>query len=476
MKKVSWFFCLSMLACAMLFPSCQEDEKDPARPGDVRFAIRPQPGKDGSTTGRKASALPSGAKLYVTVVNAAGEVVFDLKEVTLITLGESVVSQPLSLAPGNYTLTEFIVADSQVSYATPKQGSPLAQWVDDPLPVPFTVYDEDVTELGVEVLPFADGYTPEDFGYASFNITVAPFPYFKLSVFKPEGETLVLASVHAYIVDGTDTIYSQQLPAGTNDIAFVGNQERPYELVLVQPGYRKHVVPFVLQELIPSLSGGPLTVTLEQAFTFVTRWGNDFAFRLQGPADNLFIDWGDGNVVPVADIRDITNRLTHAYGREGQFFVSVYGGDLSSVSGVEYYYDDGALHSLTLDYLPALQLFALSFADSPQVIDFSHNPHIASIHMAYSDVRAFVLPEAPPLFAVDLVGQVGFSPGSMDEVIHAAYVNAVTTGASGGWLYLSDTPFSTWGFIAWPSPQSFQELRALRDTYGWEIWPTSIDE
>jgi hypothetical protein len=473
MKKVSWLFCLSMLACAMLFPSCQEDEKSPARPGDVRFAVRPKPGKDGAA-GRNASALPSGATLYVTVVNAAGEVVYDLKKVTLINVGNSVISQPLSLEPGNYTLTEFIVADSQVSYATPKQGSTLAQWVDDPLPIPFTVHDDDVTELGVEVLPFGDGYTPEDFGYVSFNITVAPFPYFKLSVFKPEGETLTLSPVHAYVIDGIDTIYSQSLPAGTNDIAFVGSQERLYELVLVQSGYGKYTRPFILQDLIPDLSGNPLTATLDPAFTFVTRWGFDVAFRIHGPADNLFIDWGDGDVMPVAAIRDIADRVEHAYGREGQFFVSVYGSDLSSVNGLEFYYGDGSALEVTLDHVPALRQFDMSFADSPEVIDFSHNPHISSIQMAVSNVRAFILPEAPPLHDVSLVYQTGFSQTSLDELIHAAYLNAVTNNVWQGWLYLSDTPNGS-GFIAYPSEQSLQELRALRDSYNWIIWPENLD-
>jgi hypothetical protein len=470
MKKISWFFCLSMLACAMLFPSCQEDEKSPARPGDVRFAVRPKAGKDG-TTGRKASDLPPGATLYVTVVNAAGVVVYDLKEITLINVGNAVISQPLSLEPGNYTLTEFIVADSQVSYATPKQGSTLAQWVDDPLPVPFTVYDDDVTELGVEVLPFGDGYTPEDFGYVSFNITVAPFPYFKLSVFKPEGETLVLSPVHAYIVDGIDTIYSQVLPAGTHDIAFVGNVERLYELVLVQPGYRKYTRPCILRDLIPDLAGDPVTVTLEQAFTFVTYIGNDVSFDIHGPAENLSIDWGDGTVQRVGDIRDFIDQVSHSYGREGQFFVSVYGSDLSSIQGLEFFYTDGSANEVTLDHLPNLHQFAMSFADSPEVIDFSHNPLISSISMSVSNVKRFILPPGAALHDVSLVYQTGFSPASLSEIIHLAYVNAVTNNVRDGWLYLTDTPYG-FSLIAYPTnaEQAFQELRTLRDSYGWEVW------
>lgn len=469
MKKVSWFFCLSMLACTMLFPSCQEDEKSPAKPGDVRFAIRPQTGKEG-TAGRKASALPAGAILYVTVVNAAGEVVYDLKEVTLINVGNSVISQPLTLSPGNYTLTEFIVADSQVSYATPKQGSPLAQWVDDPLPVPFTVYDEDVTELSVEVLPFGEGYTPEDFGYVSFNITVAPFPYFRLSVFRPEGETLTFSPVHAYLVDGADTVYSKSLPAATNDIAFVGDLDKAYELVLVQPGYGKRVMSFVLKELIESQSGDPLNVTLEPALTFVTRWGRDFAFRLHGPAGDLTIDWGDGSVMPVSSIRDETNRMEHAYGREAQFFVSVYGSDIRDIGNLEFYYGDGSLTAITLDHLPALGSFSIGFAISPTVLDFSHNPHISSIEASMTNVREFVLPEAPPLHNVSLVGNAGFSSSSLDEAIHAAYLNAITNNMHEGWLYLSVEPSGS-TFVAYPSVQSYYELEILHDTYGWEIWP-----
>lgn len=88
-----------------------------------------------------------------------------------------------------------------------------------------------------------------------------------------------------------------------------------------------------------------------------------------------------------------------------------------------------------------------------------------------SDVKKIILPEHAPLHDVSLVYQTGFSQVSLGEIIHAAYVNAVANNVQDGWLYLTDTPHGS-NLIAYPYPaeQAFQELRTLRDSYGWEVW------
>jgi hypothetical protein len=475
MKEIHGFFCLTLLACAMLLSSCQEDEKSPVKPGNVRFAINPRLKTD-AAGGRATQDLPEAARLYVTIKNASGEEVYSLHEVTLVALGDYVVSQPLALDAGDYVLTEFIVANEEVSYVAPQEGSPLASWVDDPLPIPFSVHDNNIAALDVQVLSFDEIDTPQDFGYVGFNIEVAPYPYFNLSVFKPEGNTFAFTPVHAYILDGSDTLYNEMLPAGINKIAFVGDMDGIYDLVLIQSGFRKHTQTFVLRYLLEGvvLAGKKaVEVTLQPAFTFVT-WGNSgAAFRAYGSSlDELTVDWGDGTIEPV--YQESASQAEHEYdGTQAHYFVSVWGNDLNNIDELSFAYDFGSLNEIALQHLPALETFRLGFAQAPPLIDFSHNPNINNIQLIVSLARAIKLAEDASIQQILLMGNGhSFLSNSLDHIIEVSYQAAVS----------GRQPFATLGLvtmyepgpprlIATPSPGALEKLRALRDIYGWNISP-----
>jgi hypothetical protein len=166
MKKFSWTFYLSMFACVILFLSCQDEEKSSARPGDVRFTIRSR--LLDSKEGRAASVLPPGGKLYVTVLKANGEVVFDLQEIPIAILNDYVISEPVTLSPGDYTVTQFIISNGRSgTYAAPLEGSSVAEWVDDPLPIPFTVSNGILTGLEVQVCNAQGRFAPGAMGRRS---------------------------------------------------------------------------------------------------------------------------------------------------------------------------------------------------------------------------------------------------------------------------------------------------------------------
>jgi hypothetical protein len=480
MKKIYSLFCLALVACIMLLSSCQEDEKSPARPGTVRFTLRRQATVDGAN-GRIAETLPEGSILHVSIQDAAGEEIYRLHGLTLVNLGDYVISEPLALNTGDYVLTEFIVTHDVVSYVTPQEGSPMAEWVDDPLPIEFTVEDNTVAGLEVQVLPFEETDTPEDFGYVGFAIDVTPYPFFNLSVFAPASTGFEFTPVQAYILEGSDTIYREALPAGSNKIAFVGDLYDDtftvYQLVLMQPGYRRYTLDFRLEALLEYLTANgkkALEVTLQPAFTFGTLYTNEAAFDIYGSAiETLTVDWGDGTVEQITPA--IENHIVHPYaGGYARYFVSVYGSDLNKVEELQFAYDDGSLQSIALDYLPGLRKFELVTAVAPAVIDFSQNPNIQHIDVLLANARSIVLAENAAIPIIRLWGNGNtFLSSSLDHIIDVSYRAAVE-----GRLPVGTLGLSTWyempgpeKLIATPSPAALEKLRALRDVYGWHISP-----
>ncbi|MBT1686984.1 hypothetical protein [Dawidia soli] len=467
MKRNYWL--LWFILVAVYLPGCRDEEQEahgPATPGNVRFAIDART-VVGAGHGRVGAVLPAGASVYVTIADASGQEVYTLKQIALLTLGGDYVSEPLLLSPGAYTLTDFLVTDTAgiTLYATPKEGSPLAAWVTDPLPVSFSVTQDAMTGLDVQVLAIAE-YSAEEFGYVAFGVEVAPFPYFRLSVFAHDTtNALAFTPVHACILDGTDTIYKQVLPARTYDIAFVGDLSRTYTLSLTQPSYRRYTRTFVLGELLEALDGAPLLVTLTPALTFTSAQniGFEYVFRLGGNLQDLMVDWGDGMEEPAADY------MTHFY-EDGNplHFVSVYG-DVNSITLVEFYYGSSDIAEISLVSLPNLQNFAAAFLTrSPTHLDFKKNPLIQTISVPYSKVRSFDLPEGARLRVVDVVGNDGTSEVSLNAAIHAAYLGQIERGYTGS-LYLSSTPGGS-EFVAPVTEESLAMLSALRE-YGWTIWP-----
>ncbi|MBT1686983.1 hypothetical protein [Dawidia soli] len=468
MKNNSWILFVMLSVLTVLVSGCHDEAQGPAVPGNVRFTIDARAVGEASH-GRVGAVLPAGASVYVTIADAGGHEVYTMKQIALLTLGEDYVSEPLPLPPGTYTLTDFLVTDAvgTTLYATPKEGSPLAAWVADPLPASFSVTADAVTGQDVQVLATGE-HSADEFGYVTFRVNVAPFPYFRLSVFAYDSShTPVFSPVRASILDGADTVYKQTLPAGTNAIAFVGDPSRTYTLSLTQPSYRQHTQTFVLGELLEALDGAPLSVTLTPALTFTAYGTYFYTFRLTGNGEDLTIDWGDGVVEPMTS--SIFGSFVHYYTDDHLLhFVSIYG-DLESISALESY-GNGPTTEISLVNLPNLLIFAAAETRSPVYVDFRHNPRISLISFPHSDIRSFDLPEDARLSLVDLVGNAGTSEASLNAAIQAAYRGQMTYGYE-GFLYLSTMPEGAGEFVGPVTEESLAMLRELRDLHGWLVWP-----
>jgi hypothetical protein len=476
MRKTSTPFYLCMVACAFLFLSCQDEEKSPAKPGDVRFTIHTRLMDDAS--GRTASVLPPDGKLYVTVVDAHGNAVFDLKEIPLATLGDYTVSEPVTLPPGEYTLTQFIIANGQSgTYVAPLEGSTVAEWVDDPLPIPFTVVDGVLTGLQVQVLPFSEElFTPEDFGYVSFGLKVAPYPYFKLAVFKPGPGGPVLDPAHAWLLDGADTLANKALPPGTNEIAFVGERSKAYTLVLEDETYGVYAQSFVLDSLLDRLNGEPWAVMMKPAVTIVSDdnvgW-NFVGMHLIGNQGAVSVDWGDGTRSAYGGDEGYSSDAPHEYEMIRHRVVSITG-DVSELTTMHIYSWAG-IRRLELDHLPSLlNIGVTTTRPTPAVLDLRNSPAITGVDLFESDFQEVLLPATNQLSQVHVTNSA-FTSDGLNNLVHAVYTSAVAHGVHFGWLSVDrQVDGIPADFMAPPSAQTLEELRILRDDYQWNIRPTNF--
>ncbi len=110
--------------------------------------------------------------LLLSLSNGSGDTVFTSRRIALLHFGPRLMTEPIQLATGEYTIVDFLLIDDNdsVLYATPKAESPLAPAVSHPLPYV-------ASGVGQRCCDGRDGgsgcfgrSSPEDFGYAAFYI------------------------------------------------------------------------------------------------------------------------------------------------------------------------------------------------------------------------------------------------------------------------------------------------------------------
>lgn len=180
----------------------------------------------------RVMAVDTPSKLLVTIMDAEGTIILNQESIDLLPFGNDYISEPVTLIPGDFTVTEFLVLNEgdTVIYAAPLDGSEKANLVDNPLPVAFTVATNQVTHVNIEVLPVADS-TPEDFGYATFGFSLIGTFDFQLAVFCQDSATGRLETIPSSlsITPQNRNTYTLELDAGSNLIT-LRNDIQAFEL------------------------------------------------------------------------------------------------------------------------------------------------------------------------------------------------------------------------------------------------------
>lgn len=273
-------------------------------------------------------------------------------------------------------------------------------------------------------------------------------------------------AARVYVLDGRDTVYRQSLVKALDRIAFNGAPDKVYSLIVKANAFQKVVKTFTLAALRNELKGRVLNINLEPALTFVTNGQQELQVDVGGTDAALAVDWGDGSPV---ESTTCGCYLTHFYDSPGYYFVSVTG-DLDKIETLGFFYGYGNLADITLDNVTNLLSFANAFALSPAYIDFSNNTLLQTVELSASNTRYITVPTDNDLLNVRLFLDSGFSAPSLNNVIHRVYMASVAENRTGGQMYLSQQPFGS-TFVAPISNTAKDELRILRDSLAWEVWP-----
>jgi hypothetical protein len=192
MKKIIPFFLLLFFSY-----SCQHEENLSPSTGKVTFSLFQKTRVNGRVS---EAAVP--AFVLLSISDSDGNVQENTK-LSLYAFGQGYVSENLQLQIGNYWLTRFVIVDAtnKIIYATPLEGSDLAKYVTDPLPLEFTVTNEG-SQVTPEVLAVLEDDEPELFGYVSFGFDVV-----KVAAILTSEEYLIYDPANSASTDGFVGLY-----------------------------------------------------------------------------------------------------------------------------------------------------------------------------------------------------------------------------------------------------------------------------
>ena len=289
-------------ACALSLLSCQKQDEGVPVEQPVQFSFHYT--APSVTGGRTEDDLAEAAFVIVTVNDAAHKPVQTGKKLALINVNGKLVSEPLSILPGNYLLSDFLLLDKwgAVIFATPRKHSGMASLVVDPLDFSLPVGKGKVFEFVPEVLSVGD-HRAEDFGYASFN-----FPHIKTFSFHiavsvcdsvenkfTEAKVSIFGKSHALIL--------QRIIGPVITRLTLPDYEENFTILVEKKGYSAYQETFSTTELKQYLKGtekGPLHVILRKGhLVFWNTLGSDFEVLHSrvGP-DLSFYTGGDGLNIP----------------------------------------------------------------------------------------------------------------------------------------------------------------------------------
>jgi hypothetical protein len=231
--------------------------------GTVSFAFDQQNAPSALMSIAGPGNAPNVTAVVVTIQDALGNVVYNMKSIPLVSFGGQYISQPLTLPVGSYHLTQFLAVNSSGTalYATPVEGSAVAYLVSDPLPIDFSIAKNQVSKLVPEVLS-TETFTPADFGYATFSFDIVDTIDFLVGVlaYNESSSNYEMTTADISVTSGATSLYTGTLPAATTAVK-VRDGYSTYTVTVTRAGYADFTQTFTAAEL-----GGyaltPLVVTL----------------------------------------------------------------------------------------------------------------------------------------------------------------------------------------------------------------------
>lgn len=255
---------LVVFIISIIIVSCNDDENSiSVYEGKIQFSAQVLESANKSYT-KELNSITEISSALVTIVNEAGETVFESEKIGFYKFNDVYITEPLSLLTGNYVLTSFYLVNESdsVLYASPLESSSMAYLVSEPLPISFNISKDEVSTLYPEVIS-VENSLPEDFGYASFGLNKVGIFDFLLTTFKynPITENFELTNADLMVTSGNDTIYNSTIEAVTSKITLQDKYE-VYNISITKPGFNSFSGEFSVDSLKKHYSN-PLTIIME---------------------------------------------------------------------------------------------------------------------------------------------------------------------------------------------------------------------
>jgi hypothetical protein len=446
---------------------CAEDDNaalnDPLR---LNFKIT---SKDQTTAN-----LPVGTSLKVSLEKPDGEPVYTLEPIPFEKSSDGFTTSALDLPAGAYILTEFALVNNEgkILYTIPYSDSPLNEAVTSPLGINMEVNPADNRVITTEALDVTS-HTPLEFGLATFNTNNS----FLVSV-NETGSTKAVAAKAVILKEGV-TVATFDLPSKRTRIAFEGDLNDTYQIVISRDACTQYVADFILADWASEYEHKALKITLDPAFTMTgyALAGGDYPFYFYIGAEgaNLSVNWGDGSIEEYSVNEPSGIEISHAYAVTGTYSITVTG-DLDKIVHFYSFYGGSEFSNISFRHLTNLRELLYGLTACPSTIDLSANARLEfAVLLGLRDLETLILPEEHAINFLEVDGDNLLNTDDVDGIINNIYSNVIASGLREGLLSLraswtQDAEDMT--MVGPPSADAILLLDELRNDYGWSISPT----
>jgi hypothetical protein len=422
--------------------------------------------------------LPSETSLLISVETKEGDPLYTLENVSFSKTDDGFSTSSLNLQPGEFVLTEFMLVNSagKILYTIPENDSRLAGTVDRSLGIDFRFDSNSESQIEATALE-VNQLSPADFGRASFSIQNS------FQVMVSEGDSKKAVTAHAMILHGSDTVATFVLPPKKSRIAFDGNPNESYTLVVSKDACAPSVHEFSLSSWAVEYRNRPLKISLAPALTMLAEAGGDpespFSFYLSGPG-SVQVNWGDGAVETIALNNDTGTELAHNYTAAGQYPITITG-DIDKIWEFYSFYGQSVFRQIHFRHLTSLSQIRYGLTSCPSVIDLSHNSKLEFAMLPHlANMQQLILPVDHKITFLEIEGYNNLSTLAVDAVIDNLHANVTKYNLTNGLLALrsywaqDETDLS---MVGPPSSLGMEKLLELQNNYGWSIRPltTTVD-
>lgn len=246
---------LPLITFMILFTGCADILTTPEENrGQVRFSF--------TETDTRAANLTDARSLLITITDELGNFIYNQKTFELKNIGGKLITDPLFLNTGNYLLKEYAVLnqDNKAIYAAPRVGSELAQIVQTPLDMAFSIAKGIVTTLNPEVIDVT-AVPADDFGYTGFTFTeVKTFPFTAAVMELDETTTSYIHTSAVMTITAAGKAYTYSFTGSVKNIQIV-DMDTSYSVEITKVGYSTWSGIYTNQEM-KQFSVTPLVASL----------------------------------------------------------------------------------------------------------------------------------------------------------------------------------------------------------------------